>query len=993
MAFTEKERKPDQSRDTGSRDKGHIASGAPVFGLPNSVMSDLISDGSDESPNGSSTIRRQLNMPHRQIPSAEAEADRLSAGVRGTNPDAVRREMGQRLNADFSGIRFHSDAASEASSGQMGARAWTSGRDVYFGKGGFEPRVAAHELVHTVQQGAARGSVSQSVPAGTVQMWWIFGSKKKEADAEDRLMTSEDKADFLFRISAGTCAYRSGKKAEKSEVFEKAFDEEMKKGLPQNNNNIIEDPDAAANRKKLSEIRAKNKESRYQTQTKDPVSNDEKERFNKHLRNIRYEDFKVIMSRWEHEAANMMDTRQNSEKETDAQKDFEAANSNSGMNLYVYELLLKTIKRDKPLDYDQWLNRYNREANHTPAEKRKIAQAKNIVKTGNDRKKNEFLKDPDNAHEMTRANKNRELYFNSIYEGKAGPKKKTRLDMLADRYRETLNANNQPAQNNQIRNDSLSLLNKEDDNNNIIEDEIDTRVKKESDDSSDNNIIETIIKKQNKSFDNSLGNSLDMSNSDLNKSFYEKPENDDLLSGLKEMPEKKDLLSGPKGMSEKEDLLSGLKGMRESDDNDSDSGDQNSILGIYNHPMKKDPNKVRHFNGFEIIDPAEDFASANANVGKGKKYSGKIGLWGNVGKSAHSLSQLGMVANNIDPSKAKNWYTEFAGPAVSGTAGILGTVGGAVGTITGAYDSYRNYKNQGAGGSKWETANSVMDTLASVGSVGSGILTSAKGLSSFSSSVLDFIGGGIGDKLGKVASFGGESMVPGLNIATGGLTALAGANQWARGQHSINKIDTQLKAFNRLHRGKELSKDQQKLKNIFNQGRRVSEFRRTSGALKTISGGITAATGALSLATGPLAPLTAGIMALAGAASGIGRYFYDRIKKKNLRKDVTAEAMGIKWKDEVKKVKQMFPEENLSDKEARTIILKGHGFDDGSRKKAFKAINMDRAQYLMDTYEKGGAEGKMAQQVIAALGVFRKNNHSRYAKGAQKLLADKLGAG
>ena len=79
--------------------------------------------------------------------------------------------MGSRLGADFSRVRFHDDSASKSRSRSMGARAWTRGSDVYFGRGGFDPQVAAHELVHTVQQGAVRGNVSQSMPSGVIQLW------------------------------------------------------------------------------------------------------------------------------------------------------------------------------------------------------------------------------------------------------------------------------------------------------------------------------------------------------------------------------------------------------------------------------------------------------------------------------------------------------------------------------------------------------------------------------------------------------------------------------------------------------------------------------------------------------------------------------------------------------------------------------------------------------------------------------------------------------
>lgn len=105
-----------------------------------------------------------------QQPDAEAEAERLSEGVRSTSPAMLKREMGERLGADFSQVRFHSDSDSVQRSQTMGARAWTQGRDIHFGKGGFEPSVAAHELVHTVQQGAVSGRTSRSVSLGTVQM-------------------------------------------------------------------------------------------------------------------------------------------------------------------------------------------------------------------------------------------------------------------------------------------------------------------------------------------------------------------------------------------------------------------------------------------------------------------------------------------------------------------------------------------------------------------------------------------------------------------------------------------------------------------------------------------------------------------------------------------------------------------------------------------------------------------------------------------------------
>ena len=107
-----------------------------------------------------------------QIPEAEREADRLASAAQGARtPEEVKTRMGERLGADFSGVRFHTDSGAFRTAEDMGARAYATGRDIYFGQGGFDPAVAPHELVHTVQQGQVESSApTVSAPAGQVQM-------------------------------------------------------------------------------------------------------------------------------------------------------------------------------------------------------------------------------------------------------------------------------------------------------------------------------------------------------------------------------------------------------------------------------------------------------------------------------------------------------------------------------------------------------------------------------------------------------------------------------------------------------------------------------------------------------------------------------------------------------------------------------------------------------------------------------------------------------
>lgn len=137
--------------------------------IPNSSFGLGASSGGDLAEAMSARMER---FRAHQIPIAEQEADQLGALAKGAaTPAEVKYRLGQELGADFSSVRFHTGPDAVDAAGSMGAKAYTVGRDVYFGAGGFDPVVAAHELVHTVQQGAVAGEgVSVAAPAGQVQM-------------------------------------------------------------------------------------------------------------------------------------------------------------------------------------------------------------------------------------------------------------------------------------------------------------------------------------------------------------------------------------------------------------------------------------------------------------------------------------------------------------------------------------------------------------------------------------------------------------------------------------------------------------------------------------------------------------------------------------------------------------------------------------------------------------------------------------------------------
>jgi hypothetical protein len=88
-------------------------------------------------------------------------------------PSQVRGFMESRFGADFGSVRIHTDFAAAQMSRKLRARAFTVGHQVFFGQDQFRPEtdegreLIAHELTHTIQQGAARQSQLGTAPLVT----------------------------------------------------------------------------------------------------------------------------------------------------------------------------------------------------------------------------------------------------------------------------------------------------------------------------------------------------------------------------------------------------------------------------------------------------------------------------------------------------------------------------------------------------------------------------------------------------------------------------------------------------------------------------------------------------------------------------------------------------------------------------------------------------------------------------------------------------------
>lgn len=106
----------------------------------------------------------------------EMETENQIAGLSGNgnqiDPE-IRSGMEQRFGADFSSVKIHSDSSAAALSNRLGAHAFTTGNDIFFNSGKYSPEtlsgkhLLAHELTHTIQQGANTRLISK--PA--IQRW------------------------------------------------------------------------------------------------------------------------------------------------------------------------------------------------------------------------------------------------------------------------------------------------------------------------------------------------------------------------------------------------------------------------------------------------------------------------------------------------------------------------------------------------------------------------------------------------------------------------------------------------------------------------------------------------------------------------------------------------------------------------------------------------------------------------------------------------------
>lgn len=96
----------------------------------------------------------------------------------------IQNKMESNIGADFNKVRIHTDSNAVQMSQELNAKAFTHGSDIYFNQGQYNAgessgqHLLAHELTHTVQQGASqkiarKSNTSASTTQVSIQRGWL----------------------------------------------------------------------------------------------------------------------------------------------------------------------------------------------------------------------------------------------------------------------------------------------------------------------------------------------------------------------------------------------------------------------------------------------------------------------------------------------------------------------------------------------------------------------------------------------------------------------------------------------------------------------------------------------------------------------------------------------------------------------------------------------------------------------------------------------------
>jgi hypothetical protein len=167
-------------------------------------------------------------------PEVQQGIQQARAGGR-TISEHVRAPMERALGADLRGVRLHTDGRADWLNRALGARAFTTGKDIFLRRGEYRPdsystrRLLAHELTHVVQQDPSvsrRGSehdanpgLNQAAQGGMIQC--LFPARPHAGDL--------DEINELAGRPPGTLHYNQGMTTRPSNYFAPSYSIDVQK--------------------------------------------------------------------------------------------------------------------------------------------------------------------------------------------------------------------------------------------------------------------------------------------------------------------------------------------------------------------------------------------------------------------------------------------------------------------------------------------------------------------------------------------------------------------------------------------------------------------------------------------------------------------------------------------------------------------------------------------------------------------------------------------
>lgn len=148
---------------------------------------------------GNSVVRRLLSRQVQRAVDYEEGGplnDELSSQINskrgsGSSLDStVQAEMSAAMGHDFSDVSVHTDSQSDYLNKSVGAKAFTTGKDIFFSEGSYQPgstegkHLLAHELTHVIHQDGAN-------PSGNLTVGPAHDSYESEADQMATAVTSQ----------------------------------------------------------------------------------------------------------------------------------------------------------------------------------------------------------------------------------------------------------------------------------------------------------------------------------------------------------------------------------------------------------------------------------------------------------------------------------------------------------------------------------------------------------------------------------------------------------------------------------------------------------------------------------------------------------------------------------------------------------------------------------------------------------------------------------